>query len=61
MTFAEQLKSERTRLSLNQTEAAALLEVSFDAISKWERGLFLPPKIAQEGAMQRLRRAKLSK
>ena len=61
MTFSESLKSERRRLGLNQSEAAALLEVSFEALSKWERGLSTPAEITQEGAMARLKKAKAKK
>lgn len=61
MNFAEQIKSERQRLGLNQSEAAALLDVSFEALSKWERGLSTPAAIAQEGAMARLKKAKAKK
>ena len=55
MTFAEQLKSERQRLGLPQAELARVLGVSFEAVSKWERGLSTPAEIAQEGALARLR------
>jgi DNA-binding transcriptional regulator YiaG len=58
MIFADELKGERKRLGLNQSEAATLLEVSFEAISKWERGLAAPAAIAQEGALARLRAVK---
>lgn len=61
MTFSESLKSERQRLGLNQSEAAALLDVSFEALSKWERGLSTPAEITQEGAMARLKKAKAKK
>lgn len=54
MDFAEKLKAARERLGLTQTEAAALLDVSFEAVSKWERGLSTPAAIAQEGALARL-------
>lgn len=56
MSFADQLKAERQRLGISQTQAAELLEVSFEAVSKWERGLSVPPKIAQEGALARLKK-----
>lgn len=61
MTFAENLKAERQRLGLNQSEAAALLDVSFEALSKWERGLSTPAEITQEGALARLKKAKTKK
>lgn len=57
MDFADQLKSERKRLGINQTELAAILGVSFEAISKWERGFPPPAEIAQEGALARLKAA----
>jgi transcriptional regulator with XRE-family HTH domain len=56
MTFAEQLRAARKRLRLTQDGLATLLGVSFEAISKWERGLFEPSKITQEGALTRLKR-----
>lgn len=55
MTFAEKLRSERQRLGLSQVELAGVLGVSFEAVSKWERGLTTPAQIAQEGALARLR------
>lgn len=61
MRFAEQLKTERKRLGLTQSEAAAMLDVSFEALSKWERGLSEPPAIAQEGSLARLAKAKPKK
>jgi len=54
MSFAEKLKAARERLGLTQAEAAALLDVSFEAVSKWERGLSTPAAITQEGALSRL-------
>lgn len=56
MTFSEQLKSERKRLGLNQAEAAAVVEMSAEWVSKCERGLTVPPLISQEGALARLKR-----
>lgn len=61
MTFADKLKRERKRLGLNQTEAATALGVSFEAVSKWERGLSTPAAITQEGALARLTAAPLGK
>ena len=58
MTFSEQLKSERQRLGLSQTELARVLTVSFETISKWERELVIPAEITQEGALARLRKMK---
>lgn len=54
MTFAEQLRSERQRLGLSQAELARVLEVSFEAVSKWERDLVAPAKVTQEGVLARL-------
>lgn len=56
MTFAEQLKSQRQRLGLTQSEAAELLEVSASWVDKAEREQREPLKITQEGALARLRR-----
>lgn len=61
MSFAEKLKADRKRLGLNQTESASLLGVSFEAVSKWERGLSTPPEITQEGALARLAKVKAKK
>ena len=58
MSFADQLKSERSRLGLSQAELAALLDVSKSAVEKWEYGTKTPISIAQEGALARLRRTK---
>lgn len=57
MSFPEALKTERTRLGINQTECSKLLSVSFEAVSKWERGISTPCEIAQEGALARLSKA----
>lgn len=58
MSFADKLKSERSRLGLSQAELAALLDVSKSAVEKWEYGTKTPISIAQEGALARLRRTK---
>lgn len=58
MSFADRLKSERTRLGLSQAELAAVLEVSKSAVEKWEYGTKTPISIAQEGALARLRKTK---
>jgi|DEB0MinimDraft_6_1074348.scaffolds.fasta_scaffold451754_2 DNA-binding transcriptional regulator YiaG len=58
MSFADQLKSERSRLGLSQAELAALLNVSKSAVEKWEYGKKTPIPIAQEGALARLRKTK---
>lgn len=57
MTFAEQLKSQRQRLGLTQSEAADLLEVSASWVDKAEREIRTPIKITQEGALARLTKA----
>lgn len=54
MSFAEKLKAARERLGLTQAGAARLLDVSFEAVSKWERALSTPAAITQEGALARL-------
>jgi transcriptional regulator with XRE-family HTH domain len=56
MTFAEQLKSQRQRLGLTQSEVADLLEVSASWVDKAEREIRTPIKITQEGAIARLSR-----
>lgn len=58
MSFADQLKSERSRLGLSQAELAALLDVSKSAVEKWEYGTKTPISIAQEGALARLQKIK---
>ena len=58
MTFAQQLKSQRQRLGLTQSEASALLDVSASWVDKAEREIRTPIKITQEGAMARLAKAK---
>jgi DNA-binding transcriptional regulator YiaG len=56
MSFANQLKQERQRLSLTQAEAAAILEVSKSALEKWEAGQKTPKALMREGALARLAR-----
>jgi len=58
MDFAKQLKSARQRLGLTQSEAALVVDMSAEWVSKCERGLTIPPGISQEGALERLRAAK---
>jgi DNA-binding XRE family transcriptional regulator len=58
MTFAEQLRSQRQRLGLTQSQAAELLEVSASWVDKAEREQRFPLKITQEGAIARLSKAK---
>ena len=54
MTFPEKLQSERTRLSLTQAKAAALLDISKSTLEKWEAGTKTPKALMQEGALARL-------
>lgn len=56
MSFSAQLKTERQRLSLTQSEAAAILEVSKSALEKWEAGTKSPKALMREGALARLAR-----
>lgn len=58
MTFAEQLKGQRQRLGLTQSEAAEALEVSASWVDKAEREIRTPIKITQEGALERLKNLK---
>lgn len=58
MNFADQLKKERERLGLTQTQAAALLGVSKSVLAKWEIENRTPLAITQEGAIARLRTTK---
>lgn len=51
------LKLHRSRLGINQTEAAALLGRTLDGLSQWERGVRIPDELTQEGAIARLRKA----
>jgi transcriptional regulator with XRE-family HTH domain len=54
-TFAKRLRKERERVGMTQIQLKELLGVSFEAVSKWERGISVPSEIAQEGALARLR------
>jgi transcriptional regulator with XRE-family HTH domain len=58
MTFAAKLKSERQRLGLSQADAARLLDMSAEWVSKCERDLTVPLLITQEGALVRLAKIK---
>ena len=42
MQFSEKLKSIRTRLELSQDDLASIINVSRQAITKWETGVGLP-------------------
>jgi DNA-binding XRE family transcriptional regulator len=57
MTFPEQLKTHRERLSLTQAELATFLEISPRAVWQWEKGE-LPHILTQEAALARLTKAK---
>jgi len=57
MTFAAKIKSERERLGLTQSQAAAVLDVSPRAIWQWEQGRE-PIALTQEGALMRLAKRK---
>lgn len=57
MNFPEQLKAQRERLGLTQSELAAFLEVSPRAVWQWEKGK-IPHILTQEGALARLTKAK---
>lgn len=58
MTFSEQLKAHRERLGLTQAELAALLGVPSRTHWEWESGKTTPHAITQEGALDRLTKAK---
>ena len=58
MKFAEQLKTARESLGLNQAEAAALLECGKRTLEHWEAGTRTPLAITQEGALNRIRRSR---
>jgi len=58
MTFPDQLKAHRQRLSLTQVEAAAALDVKPRTYWEWEAGKTAPLIIAQEGALARLKKMK---
>jgi len=56
--FSATLRLHRERLGLTQAEAALVVDMSAEWVSKCERGLTVPPAISQEGALERLRAAK---
>ena len=61
MSFAGDLKRERTRLGLTQAEAAEALDIGLKTYAVWERGddpRRNPLIVAQEGALARLRKIK---
>lgn len=61
MTFADQLRAERARLGYSQEKLAEKLGVSFECVSKWERGLSKPFDVTIEGALARLKRVRSKK
>ena len=54
MSFADQLKSERRRLGLNQAEAAKACDEPIRTWADWERGKTTPKPCHQEGILARL-------
>jgi DNA-binding XRE family transcriptional regulator len=56
-SFADELKTERLRAGLTQTDCARLLDVSLHTICKWEKGASAL-SLTQEAALGRLRAAK---
>lgn len=56
MTFPDQLKAHRERLSLTQAELASFLDISPRALWQWEQGK-LPHILTQEAALARLSNA----
>lgn len=58
LSFGERLRRAREALGMNQRDLAELLGVSFEAVSKWERGVSTPAGITQEGALARLKERK---
>jgi transcriptional regulator with XRE-family HTH domain len=61
MDFAAQLKAERQRLRLTQPEAAEALSLKDRVYWDYENGKTVPPAIAQEGALARLKNLKPKK
>lgn len=58
MSFADQLKSERNRLGLKQSEAEALLGLGKGQITAWETERNIPHRWMQEGCLRELRAIK---
>ena len=61
MTFADQLKSERSRIGVNQAEAEALLGLGKGQITAWETERNIPHRWMQEGCLRELRAMKKRK
>ena len=61
MSFAEKLLAERKRLGLRQPEVAAALELPDRTYWEYENGKTVPPAIAQDGALARLKNLKPKK
>ena len=59
MSFSDQLRSERQRLNLSQSEAAALIpHLSHRLLQEWEAGRKTPPVWAQALMLAALANAK---
>lgn len=56
MNFAEQIKSERKRLGLTQSEAALLLMLPFRTYWDWENAKTEPIAVTQEGVRARAKK-----
>lgn len=54
MSFADQLKQERERLGITQTQAASLLDVPARTYWGWEALKTTPYAVTQEGCLARL-------
>lgn len=58
MSFADQLKAERSRLGFTQSKADAVLDTCRGQVAAWESGRNTPHVLTQEGALARLRNRK---
>lgn len=58
MSFANQLRDQRKRLCLTQSQADVLLGTCKGQVAAWESGRNTPHLLTQEGALARLRSAK---
>jgi transcriptional regulator with XRE-family HTH domain len=61
MTFSERLQKARKRLKVSQARMSAILSLPPRTYWDYETGKAIPHEIAQEGAMIRLKKAKVSK
>ena len=48
MSFAEKIKTVRTKLKLSQEDLARELGVSFATINRWENGSYNPSRLAKK-------------